>query len=142
MLEYEAAGLKDVVLLGVGEKVQVLAKYAPWDGVYMFHCHNRVHEDHDMMAAFNVSLLEDFGYGGTTRFLDPMEERWRARRESVEEGGREYIEGTLLPIFDRTLAYSRWRETEEALDEYWGQHGGSTSSEGESGTRRRRRGAW
>jgi bilirubin oxidase len=40
VLPYEAAGLKDVVLLGTNEKVQVLAKYAPWDGVYMFHCHN------------------------------------------------------------------------------------------------------
>jgi FtsP/CotA-like multicopper oxidase with cupredoxin domain len=42
---YEAQGLKDVVWLGPGETVKVEAHYAPWDGVYMFHCHNLVHED-------------------------------------------------------------------------------------------------
>ena len=38
---YEAAGLKDVVWLGKNEVVKVEAHYAPWNGVYMFHCHNR-----------------------------------------------------------------------------------------------------
>lgn len=37
VMPYEAKGLKDVILLGKGETVRVLAKYAPWDGVYMFH---------------------------------------------------------------------------------------------------------
>lgn len=35
VLPYEAAALKDVVLLGTNEKIHVLAKYQPWDGVYM-----------------------------------------------------------------------------------------------------------
>jgi bilirubin oxidase len=35
---YEAEALKDVVWLGPNEKVKVLARYAPWDGVYSkFH---------------------------------------------------------------------------------------------------------
>ena len=42
---YESQGLKDVVWLGPGETVKVEAHYAPWDGVYMFHCHNLIHED-------------------------------------------------------------------------------------------------
>ncbi|KAG0634215.1 Cupredoxin [Tuber brumale] len=75
---YEAAALKDVAALGNNEIVTVLAKYAPWDGVYMFHCHNTIHEDHDMMAAFNVTALPDFGYPETTKFEDPMEPRFRA----------------------------------------------------------------
>ena len=25
----------------------------------MFHCHNLIHEDHDMMAAFNVTALPE-----------------------------------------------------------------------------------
>ena len=41
---YEAVALKDVVWLGPNEKVLVIARYAPWDGVYMFHCHNLIHE--------------------------------------------------------------------------------------------------
>ncbi len=45
LYSYETLGLKDVVWLGPGETVKVEAHYAPWDGVYMFHCHNLVHED-------------------------------------------------------------------------------------------------
>lgn len=33
VFEYESAGLKDVVWLAAGETVQVVARYAPWDGV-------------------------------------------------------------------------------------------------------------
>lgn len=40
VMPYESAGLKDVVWLGKGENALVEAHYAPWDGVYMFHCHN------------------------------------------------------------------------------------------------------
>lgn len=38
VLPYEEAGLKDVVLLGQNEKVRVIAKYAPWDGVSSSFC--------------------------------------------------------------------------------------------------------
>ncbi|KAH7038392.1 phenol oxidase A [Microdochium trichocladiopsis] len=75
---YEAAGLKDVVWLGRGETVRVEAHYLPWTGVYMFHCHNLIHEDQDMMAAFDVKAVAGFGYNETTDFSDPMDERWRA----------------------------------------------------------------
>ncbi|KAK2011535.1 multicopper oxidase [Colletotrichum eremochloae] len=77
VLPHEAAGLKDVVWLGPGEVVRVEAHYAPWDGVYMFHCHNMIHEDHEMMAAFNVSSLADLGYKEDS-FADPMDPKWRA----------------------------------------------------------------
>lgn len=62
LLPYETAGLKDTVYLQPGEVVHVLAYFGPWNGLYMFHCHNLVHEDHEMMAAFNVTLLEELGY--------------------------------------------------------------------------------
>ena len=124
VLDYEKVALKDVVLLGVNEKVQVLAKYAPWDGVYMFHCHNLIHEDHDMMAAFNVTALQDFGYQETTHFIDPMEERWRSKPEDPAKSTQQYIEGTVLPTFDRTDAYRKHTEVEQALDQYWAAHGG------------------
>jgi FtsP/CotA-like multicopper oxidase with cupredoxin domain len=38
VLPYEEVALKDVVWLNRGETVRVLARYAPWDGLYMFHC--------------------------------------------------------------------------------------------------------
>ena len=76
VLPYEAAAWKDVVYVGEGETVQILAKFAPWAGVYMFHCHNLVHEDHAMMDAFNVSSLVDFGYPETLEFQDPEDPRF------------------------------------------------------------------
>ncbi|KAH7385947.1 bilirubin oxidase [Pyrenochaeta sp. MPI-SDFR-AT-0127] len=79
VLPYEAAGMKDVVWLAPGETVRVVARYAPWKGVYMFHCHNLVHEDHDMLVAFNVTRLENWGYDNTTVFIDPMEPAFRPK---------------------------------------------------------------
>lgn len=76
---YEAAGLKDVVWLAKNEEVLVEAHYAPWNGVYMFHCHNLIHEDGDMMAAFNVTQLQELGYNEQTDFGDPEDPRWSAR---------------------------------------------------------------
>jgi FtsP/CotA-like multicopper oxidase with cupredoxin domain len=58
-------GWKDVVLLNPTETVRVVAKFAPHRGKYMMHCHNIVHEDHDMMTQFEV------GNGGP----DPLSDR-------------------------------------------------------------------
>jgi bilirubin oxidase len=74
--------LKDVVWLNTNEQVNVIARYAPWDGFYMFHCHNLIHEDHEMMAAFNVTALTDLGYDEKTSFIDPMEARYRSKHFS------------------------------------------------------------
>lgn len=47
-------GPKDVVHVGENERVRVIARYGPNAGKYMVHCHNLVHEDHDMMGQFTV----------------------------------------------------------------------------------------
>jgi len=47
-------GPKDVLFLGENERVRVLMKFNEGRGKYMMHCHNMVHEDHDMMAQFEV----------------------------------------------------------------------------------------
>jgi spore coat protein A len=47
-------GPKDVVYVGEGETVRVLMRFGPQVGRYMMHCHNLVHEDHDMMVQFEV----------------------------------------------------------------------------------------
>jgi FtsP/CotA-like multicopper oxidase with cupredoxin domain len=58
-------GPKDVVYIGAAEKVRVIMKFGTTDksspfskqvGKYMVHCHNLVHEDHDMMHQFSVGL--------------------------------------------------------------------------------------
>lgn len=118
VLPYEAKALKDVVLLGTSETVRVIARYAPWDGVYMFHCHNLIHEDHDMMAAFNVSSLADFGYPETTKFIDPMEDRWRSK----DEKGADFTDAAIqdrLREFYMLDAYKDVDKVEAALESYW-----------------------
>lgn len=55
-------GLKDVFYVGENETVRIIGKFRPNKGKYMYHCHNTVHEDHDMMSQFEV------GQGG----IDPM----------------------------------------------------------------------
>ena len=69
-----------------GETVRVRAFYGPWNGIYMFHCHNLVHEDHLMMDVMNVTKVEEFGYDfeGTQTFIDPLDERYLARDVSDE----------------------------------------------------------
>jgi len=47
-------GPKDVVYVGENEKVRVLMRFENQVGRYMMHCHNLVHEDHDMMVQFEV----------------------------------------------------------------------------------------
>jgi spore coat protein A len=66
-------GPKDVVYVGEGETVKLIMKFgdekAPVRNVgkYMVHCHNLVHEDHDMMHQFSVGLA-----AGATDLNDPI----------------------------------------------------------------------
>lgn len=60
-LPYER-GWKDIVYSGEDDNIQVIAQFKPNRGKYIMHCHNTVHEDHDMMTQFQV------GQGGA----DPM----------------------------------------------------------------------
>ncbi|EJD35136.1 Cupredoxin [Auricularia subglabra TFB-10046 SS5] len=119
---YERVALKDVVYLEENEEVDVIARYAPWDGVYMFHCHNLVHEDHDMMAAFNVTdLLTDFGYTDAVRLGDPMDARFRAK-PGVGPYNMDTVLNVDLPLLDGLNAYQDVAEVEEALKAYWSTH--------------------
>jgi FtsP/CotA-like multicopper oxidase with cupredoxin domain len=52
-------GPKDVAYVGEGETVRVVAKFGPHEGKYMIHCHNLVHEDHDMMTQYRVGPRKD-----------------------------------------------------------------------------------
>jgi FtsP/CotA-like multicopper oxidase with cupredoxin domain len=61
-------GPKDVVYVGENETVRVIAQFGPHQGRYMMHCHNLVHEDHDMMAQFQVGPA---GSGDDPIWADP-----------------------------------------------------------------------
>ena len=62
-------GPKDVVYVGEGEKVRVLINWQG-RGRYMMHCHNLIHEDHDMMAQFEV--IDPAGPGDDPRGAMPI----------------------------------------------------------------------
>ncbi len=47
-------GPKDVVYSAESTTTRLLMRFGPHQGRYMLHCHNLPHEDHDMMAQFNV----------------------------------------------------------------------------------------
>ncbi|KAL0941611.1 bilirubin oxidase, partial [Colletotrichum truncatum] len=117
VMPYEYNGLKDVVWLGPGETVTVEAHYAPWPGVYMFHCHNLIHEDHEMMAAFNVSVLEDLGYT-ENQFVDPMEGEWQAKNESASAYEYKAVKSR-IEFMASFQPYNKLDEVESRLDAYW-----------------------
>jgi spore coat protein A len=48
-------GWKDTVAVDKDEEVSVIAKFEPYHGRYLLHCHNLEHEDHSMMARFDVA---------------------------------------------------------------------------------------
>ncbi|KAH7030613.1 Cupredoxin, partial [Microdochium trichocladiopsis] len=119
VLPYESHGLKDVVWLAKGETVTVEAHYLPWNGVYMFHCHNLIHEDHDMMAAFNVTALANFGYNETTDFSDPMDARWRAKAFSkIDFTSRtgDFSQTTIATRVDALARQQPYSELSQVLD--------------------------
>ena len=47
-------GWKDTVSVDRDEDVSVIAKFDGYRGRYLLHCHNLEHEDHSMMARFDV----------------------------------------------------------------------------------------
>ncbi|KAF2014792.1 bilirubin oxidase, partial [Aaosphaeria arxii CBS 175.79] len=96
---YESAGMKDIVWLAGGETVKVLARYAPWPGVYMFHCHNLIHEDNDMLAAFDVAQLSDWGYDNSTMFIDPMTPEFRPKDATPDDFTDEAIREKLAWLY-------------------------------------------
>jgi FtsP/CotA-like multicopper oxidase with cupredoxin domain len=50
---------KDVMRLRGDERIEVLIRFRDNVGVYPFHCHNTVHEDHQMMLLFGVQPTGD-----------------------------------------------------------------------------------
>lgn len=126
---YEREALKDVAVLGPDERIKVAVKFAPMEGLYMFHCHNLIHEDHDMMAAFNISSLRDLGYNETDlSFIDPMDPEWRAQSYEEADDDDDSIVTELLPRFQSTNAYQNITGMEKALDQYWESHDDESGS--------------
>ena len=52
--EPHEAGRKDVYLLQPNEEVRVFMRFRDFEGKYMMHCHNLIHEDHAMMIRWDI----------------------------------------------------------------------------------------
>ena len=53
-LERDGLARKDTLVLGPNSEVEVYVKFDNYRGPFVFHCHNMEHEDHQMMARFDV----------------------------------------------------------------------------------------
>jgi len=53
-LERDGLARKDTIVLGPNSEVDVFVKFENYKGPFVFHCHNMEHEDHQMMARFDV----------------------------------------------------------------------------------------
>jgi FtsP/CotA-like multicopper oxidase with cupredoxin domain len=47
-------GWKDTVAVSPGQEVRIITKFEGYRGRYLMHCHNLEHEDHNMMARYDV----------------------------------------------------------------------------------------
>lgn len=104
-------------------------------------CHNLIHEDHEMLAVFNVTALAGFGYNETTRFIDPMDPQYRAvsfNDDDYSERNRPFSESEIKKKPDWCIeldVYNKVDEVEKALAEYWSTHkSGATASATRSAT--------
>lgn len=55
---YEERSSKDVFYLGPSNTIWVIARFGAHKGDYMFHCHNLIHEDNDMMRAMRIKGID------------------------------------------------------------------------------------
>ena len=49
-----AKGRRDVYVLPPNTSMRIFMRFRDWEGKYVMHCHNLVHEDHAMMLRFDV----------------------------------------------------------------------------------------
>ena len=86
----------------------------------MFHCHNLVHEDHAMMAAFNVSDLPNYNYPPqTSRFIDPLDPRFISKPYTSDVASMDHVKNVMLPYFGALNGYQYHDEVEDSLVSFY-----------------------
>jgi bilirubin oxidase len=95
----------------------------------MFHCHNLVHEDHAMMAAFNVTALAGFNYPPqNTQFVDPLDPRFISKPYDANVQTLGFVIQNVLPAFAALGAYDDIAGVEEALTNFLATASGITDT--------------
>ena len=88
---YEDMSAKDVLYLGPSNKVWVITRFGPHKGDYMFHCHNLIHEDNDMMRAMRIIDSQDGRNAPTAQpfifngFANVVYSNWRFNNPMLTE---------------------------------------------------------
>jgi bilirubin oxidase len=88
-----------------------------------------------MMAAMNVTALSDLGYDEKTSFIDPMEQRYRAKSFSdtdYNDRAGDFTGDAIqkkVAFFNGLDAYRNVKEVESRLEDYW-----KTASSGSAGS--------
>lgn len=72
----QEGGRKDVIYLHPGEKVRIFMRFRDFEGRYVMHCHNVVHEDHAMMVNWTIGQADPVDAGAGICYgkdLDPVD---------------------------------------------------------------------
>jgi hypothetical protein len=79
---------RDVATILPGDVMKVLLRFKDFEGRYVMHCHNVVHEDHAMMIRWDI-LPE-----GSPPILNPVDARevWGEQSPFGRTGGPEHLE--------------------------------------------------
>jgi hypothetical protein len=86
----------------------------------MFHCHNLVHEDHAMMAAFNVSDLPNYNYPPqTSKFINPVDPRFISKPYTPDIATLDHVNNVVLPFFGALNGYEFHDEVEDSLVSFY-----------------------
>lgn len=67
----EQGAAKDVIHIDPGDEVYILVKMGPHVGSYMFGCGNAIHQDNDMMLAYNITSSDTL-YTIPRNYTDPL----------------------------------------------------------------------
>lgn len=106
--------------------------------VVRFHCHNLIHEDHNMLAAFNVSgfaELVELGYNDTI-FLNPLEPMFAPEANTPEK----FTEAAILDKINflaNMRPYADIGEREEDLAAYYAANPGANFEDFQNAKERR-----
>jgi hypothetical protein len=73
------AGIKDTFFVGDYQRLEIIGRFGPHEGKYMIHCHNLVHEDHDMMTQFQIGTKGCDPCSAPARPLPAPARLWRGR---------------------------------------------------------------
>ena len=103
--EYENMSPKDVFYLGPSNTIYVVARFGAHKGDYMFHCHNLIHEDNDMMRAFRVthSHMGPNSVSANPFVLNPLNNiiynNWKYADPMLGETNAK--QSSLMPVFNQ-----------------------------------------